>query len=159
MIAVGAIAPDFALPNQSRQTVRLSDFRGRKHVVLAFHPLAFTPICSTQVQSYDRERGTLDGHDAEVLVISTDNGPSKRAWADALGVSLQMLSDFFPQGHVARAYGVMGDHGLVERAVVLVDKQGMVRWTKHYGMENQPPVEEVLAALRAVRADEPGNRT
>ncbi|MCC7044497.1 MAG: redoxin domain-containing protein [Acidobacteria bacterium] len=150
MIAAGAQAPDFALPNQSRETVRLSDFRGRKHVVLAFHPLAFTPICSTQAQSYERERGTLDGLDAEVLVISTDNGPSKRAWAEELGTSVQMLSDFFPQGEVSRAYGVMGDYGLSERAVVVVDKDGVVRWTRHYGMEVQPPVADVIEALRGV---------
>ena len=152
MIAAGVQAPDFALPNQSRETIRLSDFRGRKHVVLAFHPLAFTPICSTQVQSYEREHPTLDGLDAEVLVISTDNGPSKRAWAEELGTSVQMLSDFFPQGEVSRAYGVMGDHGLSERAVVVVDKQGVVRWAKHYGMEVQPPVGEVIEALRGLQA-------
>jgi peroxiredoxin len=150
VIAAGAQAPDFALPNQSRETVRLSDFRGRKHVVLAFHPLAFTPICSTQVQSYEREHATLDGLGAEVLVISTDNGPSKRAWAEELGTSVQMLSDFFPQGEVSRAYGVMGDYGLSERAVVVIDKDGVVRWTKHYGMEVQPPVSDVIEALRGM---------
>ena len=150
MIAVGSAAPDFALPNQVRETVRLSDFRGRKHVVLAFHPLAFTPICSAQARSYEHERAALDGLDATVLVISTDNGPSKRAWADELGVSVQMLSDFYPQGDVSRAYDAMGDYGLSERAVVIVDKQGVVRWSRVYGMENQPPVEDVLEALRAL---------
>jgi peroxiredoxin len=150
VIAVGAQAPDFALPNQSRETVRLSDFRGRRHVVLAFHPLAFTPICSAQAQSYETERENLEGLGAEVLVISTDNGPSKRAWAEALGTSVQMLSDFFPQGDVSRAYGVMGDHGLSERAIVVVDRQGVVRWTKHYGMEVTPPIGDVIAALRTL---------
>ena len=150
MIAVGDQAPDFALPNQSRETVRLADFRGRKHVVLAFHPLAFTPLCSTQAKSYESERATLEGLDAEVLVISTDTGPAKRAWAEAMGVSLQMLSDFFPQGQVAGVYGLMGEYGLVERAVVLVDKQGVVRWAKHYGMETEPPVRDVIEALRAL---------
>ena len=148
MISVGATAPDFSLPNQSRETVSLSDFRGRTNVVLAFHPLAFTPVCSTQVQSYDRERAALDRLDAEVLVISTDTGPSKRAWAEALGVSLQMLSDHHPQGEVARAYGVMGDHGLAERAVVVIDKSGVVRWAQVYGMDDHPPVDDVLAALK-----------
>lgn len=150
VIAAGSPAPDFALPNQRRETVRLSDFRGRQNVVLAFHPLAFTPICSAQVQSYHRERTTLEALDAVVLVISTDNGPSKRAWADELGVDVQMLSDFYPQGEVSRAYGAMGDYGLSERAVVLVDKQGIVRWTRVYGMEHQPPVEDLLQALRTL---------
>ena len=150
MIAAGAVAPDFSLPNQARETVRLSDYRGRKHVVLGFHPLAFTPICTLQVQGYDQERETLAALDAEVLVISTDNGPSKRAWADALGTSWQMLSDAFPQGDVSRAYGAMGEFGLTERSVVIVDKQGVVRWAKHYGMEVQPPVSDVIEALRAL---------
>jgi peroxiredoxin (alkyl hydroperoxide reductase subunit C) len=115
-------------------TVRLSDYRGKRHVVLGFHPLAFTPICTAQVQGYSGARAALADLDAEVLVISTDNGPSKRAWADALGTSLQMLSDAFPQGEVSRAYDAMGEFGLTERSVVIVDKQGIVRWTKHYGM-------------------------
>jgi peroxiredoxin (alkyl hydroperoxide reductase subunit C) len=150
VIAVGSVAPDFSLPNQARETVRLADFRGRTNVVLAFHPLAFTPVCSAQAQSYDRERQTLEGLDAQVLVISTDTGPSKRAWAESLGVALQMLSDHHPQGQVANTYGVMGEHGLAERAVVLVDKAGVVRWTKRYGMDDHPPIGDVLAALRAL---------
>jgi peroxiredoxin (alkyl hydroperoxide reductase subunit C) len=150
VIAAGVVAPDFTLPNQSREEVRLADFRGRKHVVLAFHPLAFTPVCSAQVQSYGTEHEALDTLDVDVLVISTDNGPSKRAWAEALGVSVQMLSDYHPQGHVARAYGVMGDHGLAERAVVVVDKQGVVRWARHYAMDEHPPIADLLVALRAL---------
>jgi peroxiredoxin len=121
-------------------------------VVLAFHPLAFTPICTAQAQSYETARGNLQGLGAEVLVISTDNGPSKRAWAEALGTSVQMLSDFFPQGDVSRAYGVMGDHGLSERAIVVVDREGVVRWAKHYGMEVQPPIGDVIEALRTIAA-------
>ncbi len=158
MIAAGSEAPDFSLPNQTRQTVRLSDFRGKTHVVLAFHPLAFTPICSAQVSSYEAERETLASLDAQVLVISTDSGPSKRAWADALGASVQMLSDFFPQGEVSRAYGVMGEGGLSERAIVIVDTQGMVRWAKHYGMEVTPPIADVVGALRALEGGEEAGR-
>jgi peroxiredoxin len=152
VITPGSPAPDFALPNQARETVRLSDFRGRRNVVVAFHPLAFTPVCSVQVQAYERERPQLDGLDAEVLVLSTDPGPAKRAWAESLGVHVQMLSDFHPQGAVATAYGVMGHGGLAERAVFVVDKQGIVRWAAKYRMDEQPPVEDVIAALRDVQA-------
>lgn len=149
MIATGSTAPDFALPNQSRETVRLSDYRGRRNVVLAFHPLAFTPVCSLQVQTYERERPAFDALETQVLALSTDAGPSKRAWADSLGgVSYHLLSDFHPQGQVARDYGVMGDDGLSERALIVVDKAGVVRWTKRYEMPEQPPIGELLAALR-----------
>lgn len=150
MVTPGTPAPDFALPNQDRETVRLSDFQGRRHVVVAFHPLAFTPVCSAQVQSYDRERPTIDGLDAEVLVVSTDTGPAKRAWAEALGVRMQMLSDFHPQGEVARAFGVLGEGGLAQRAVFVIDKDGIVRWAAGYGMDDHPPVEDVIAALRTL---------
>jgi len=151
VIAVGLKAPDFALPNQLRETVRLSDFRGRRHVVLAFHPLAFTPVCSIQVQAYERQQSSFDALDAQVLALSTDAGPSKKAWADSLGgVSFHLLSDFHPQGQVARDYGVMREDGLAERAVIVVDKDGVVRWAKQYEMSEQPPIEEVFEALRSI---------
>ena len=149
MIEVGAEAPDFALPNQNRETVRLSDFRGRAQVVLAFHPLAFTPVCSLQMQTYEREQPRLRGLNAHVLAISNDANPSKKAWAEALGgISYQMLSDYHPHGAVAKTYGVLRDDGLAERAIVVVDKAGIVRWAKCHDMPDQPDVEELIAALR-----------
>lgn len=148
MIAVGTEAPDFALPNQARETVRLSDFRGRATVVLAFHPLAFTPVCSAQMQSYEREQPRLTALKAHVLAISNDAGPSKNAWATALGgISYHMLSDHYPQGAVAQMYGVLGDHGLADRAIVVVDPTGTVRWTKWHHMDDQPDVHELLRIL------------
>jgi peroxiredoxin (alkyl hydroperoxide reductase subunit C) len=148
LIAVGSIAPDFSLPNQHRTSVRLADFRGRKHVVLAFHPLAFTPVCGTQVQTYERERPRLDAVDAHVLAISNDAGPSKKAWADALGgVSFDLLSDYHPHGAVAAQYGVLRDDGLAERALFLVDKAGVVRWVKLHDIPEHPDFEELLAEI------------
>lgn len=148
MIAVGSIAPDFSLPNQHRIPVQLSDFRGRKHVVLAFHPLAFTPVCATQVQTYERERPRLDAVDAHVLAISNDAGPSKKAWADALGgVSYDLLSDFHPHGEVAARYGVLREDGLAERALFLVDKTGVVRWARLHDIPEHPDFEELLAEI------------
>lgn len=153
VIAIGTDAPDFALPNQRRETVRLSEYRGRSNVVLAFHPLAFTPVCSAQMQTYERERASLLALEAEVLSISSDTGPSKKAWCDALGgISFEMLSDFHPQGAVAQAYGVLRDDGLAERALVVIDKAGRVRWTKQYAMPDQPDLAELQAALRAIEA-------
>ncbi len=148
VIAVGTVAPDFELVNQLREPVRLSDFRHRQHVVLAFHPLAFTPVCSAQVESYERERARLDALGARVLAISTDPGPSKKAWADSLGVSYDLLSDFHPHGQVAAAYGVLREDGLAERALVVVDKRGIVGWTRLYDMPEHPDPAELLAALR-----------
>jgi peroxiredoxin len=148
MLSVGAMAPDFMLPNQNRTPVRLSDFRGRKQVVLAFHPLAFTPVCSAQVRTYERERPRLDALEAHVLVISNDAGPSKKAWGDALGgISWDLLSDFHPHGDVAARYGVLRDDGLAERAIFVIDKSGVIRWTKRHDIPEQPDFDELLDAL------------
>lgn len=148
LIAPGATAPDFSLSNQNRETVTLSSFRGRKNVVVAFHPLAFTPVCSAQMQTYERERPKLDALDAHVLAISIDAGPSKKAWADSLGgVSYDLLSDFHPHGQVATDYGVMRDDGISERAIFIVDKSGVVRWTKQYAIPEQPDLQELFRAL------------
>lgn len=147
MLSIGSPAPDFSLPNQHRDTVTLSQFRGRRHVVLAFHTLAFTPVCSVQMQTYERERPRLEALDAHVLAISADAGPSKKAWADSLGVTVEQLSDFHPHGEVARRYGVLRDDGLPERAVFVIDKAGIIRWAARYDMSEQPDHDALFAAL------------
>ncbi len=147
MLPIGTPAPDFTLVNQDRHPVTLSAFRGRP-VVVAFHPLAFTPICATQVQSYEREQARFRDHQAHVLAISNDANPSKKAWAESLGgVSFDLLSDYHPQGHVAEVYGVRRPDGLAERSVFVVDKDGIIRWGKVYGMDTTPDVEELFQAL------------
>jgi peroxiredoxin len=148
VLSPGSIAPDFALPSHNGGKVRLRDFRGHRHVVIAFHPLAFTPVCSAQMQTYERERPRLDALDAHVLAVSVDAGPSKKGWADSLGgVSYDLLSDFHPHGDVATAYGVMRADGISERAIFVVDKAGIIRWARQYAIPEQPDLEELLAAL------------
>ena len=151
-LQAGDEAPDFALRNHRGETVRLSDFRGRRNVVLAFHPLAFTPVCASQMCAYEADRPQLDAADTSVLGISIDPQPSKTAWAEAIGVSsIELLSDNFPYGEVARRYGVFreGD-GISDRAVFLVDKEGHIRWSKVYDIPQQPPNQELFAALDAL---------
>ena len=149
MSTVGSIAPDFSLPNQHRVAVSLAGFRGTKNVVLAFHPLAFTPVCSAQVQTYERERPRLDALDSHVLVISNDAGPSKKAWGESLGgVTYDLLSDFHPQGEVAARYGVLRSDGLAERAIFLVDKAGVIRWAKKYEIPEHPDFAELVREIQ-----------
>jgi peroxiredoxin (alkyl hydroperoxide reductase subunit C) len=148
MLPAGSLAPDFSLPNQHRSAVTLSGFRGVKHVVVAFHPLAFTPVCSAQVRTYEQERPRLDALDAHVLVISNDAGPSKKAWGDSLGgVTFDLLSDFHPHGEVAARYGVLREDGLAERAIFLVDKTGVIRWTRLYAIPEQPDFNELMGEI------------
>ena len=142
MLAIGSPAPDFELSNHSRAPVRLSSFLGKKNVVLAFHPLAFTPVCATQMQTYERAQDRF----------SIDAGPSKNAWATALGgISFDLLSDFHPHGEVARAYGVMRGDGISERAIFVVDKAGKIAWAKKYDIPEQPDVEELFEKLAELR--------
>lgn len=152
MLPIGSLAPDFELPNQHRQSVRLSDFRGRQNVVVVFHPLAFTPVCSVQMQTYEKEQGRLDGLGARVLSISVDSNASKKGWADALGgISYDLLADFHPKGKVAADYGVMRDDGISERAIFIVDKSGRIAWAKQYQIPEQPDAEELFRELERLK--------
>jgi peroxiredoxin len=148
-LQAGDEAPDFELRSHKGGSVRLSDYRGKKNVVIAFHPLAFTPVCATQMTGYESDRARLDSHDAVVLGISIDPQPSKAAWAKSLGsISFDLLSDFHPHGEVAQRYGVFRPkEGFSERAVFVVDKQGQVAWSKVYDIPEQPRSEDYLNAL------------
>jgi peroxiredoxin len=154
MLSVGTSAPDFELRNQTGQMVRLSNFRGQKHVVVAFHPLAFTPVCSLQMQNYEKALTQLDSLDAHVLGLSVDAGPSKQAWAESLGgISFDLLADFHPHGHVASLFGVMREDGISQRATFIVDKAGLIAWAKLYEIPQQPDNDEVMAMLVNLKSE------
>jgi peroxiredoxin len=152
-VTIGEEAPDFELRSHRGGTVKLSDFRGTKNVVLAFHPLAFTPVCATQMASYQAKLPEFDASNTAVLGISVDAQPAKAAWARTLGaIDFDLLSDFHPQGDVARRYGVFReDDGISERALFVVDRSGRIAWAKVYQIPEQPPVDELAAALAALQ--------
>ena len=107
-LTVGDKAPEFELRSHRGGTVKLSDFRGKKNVVVAFHPLAFTPVCATQMTDYQAELPAFDAADTVVLGVSVDAQPAKSAWATELGtIDFDLLSDFHPHGEVARQFGVL----------------------------------------------------
>ena len=145
----GDEAPDFELRSHRGGTVKLSDYRGRKNVVVAFHPLAFTPVCAEQMCAYETGRARFDRADTVVLGVSIDPQPAKTAWAQSLGpISFDLLSDFHPHGEVARKYGVFrAKEGFSERAVFVVDKQGKITWATVYDIPQQPDNEELFNAL------------
>ena len=150
---VGDEAPDFELRSHKGGTVKLSDFRGRTNVVLAFHPLAFTPVCATQMCGYESDLARFEEAGAVVLGVSIDAQPAKAAWAKTLGpISYDLLSDFHPHGGVAASYGVLRPvEGFSERAIFIIDKKGKVAWSKVYAISEQPANSEVLAALERLR--------
>ena len=148
-LSVGDPAPDFTLHDQDNQPVTLSTFRGKKNVVLVFHPLAFTSICSIQMPGYSKERQTFDGFDAQVLGVSVDSVPVHRAWADHLGgIDYPLLADFWPHGEGARRYGILRPDGLSERATFVIDKQGIVRGIEIHEFGVLPDHDKMMATLR-----------
>jgi peroxiredoxin len=149
----GDIAPDFELRSHRGGTVKLSDFRGKKNVVLAFHPLAFTPVCATQMSSYETDLSKFESADTVVLGVSVDPQPAKTAWAKEIGVSsFDLLSDNYPYGDVAKKYGVFREKdGISERAVFVIDKAGRIAWSKVYDIPQQPANSDIFEALAALR--------
>lgn len=127
-LKVGDEAPDFTLKTADRQDWCLSDFRGKKNVVLAFVPFAFSGVCSTQLPSYEAEMKRFKDLDAEVVSISMDSHYALNAWAKSMNTSFPLLSDFYPQGHVVDLYGVRHPRGMAERAIFVIDKQGIIRF-------------------------------
>jgi len=129
-IAVGTEAPDFELRDHNAQTHRLSSFRGSKNVVLVFYPFAFTGVCTGEMCAIRDDVSSLQNDDTQVFAISCDTVASLRVFAEKEGLSYPLLSDFWPHGEVAKAYGVFNEAlGAADRGTFIIDKQGVVRWT------------------------------
>jgi len=144
----GETAPDFELDSHQGKRVKLSSFRGTKNVVVAFHPLSWTPVCANQMQNYESDKVWFDSHETHILGLSVDAVPAKIAWASSLGgISFDLLSDFHPQGAVAEAYGVARDGGISERAIFVVDKTGTIVFAKVYDMPTLPNNAEIRQAI------------
>jgi mycoredoxin-dependent peroxiredoxin len=128
-IDVGAQAPDFSLKDQHGQTVTLSDFRGQKNVLLVFYPWSFTGICTSEMCEIRDALPQLHGDDSVVLAVSCDAMFTQRVFAEREGLEYPVLSDFWPHGAVASAYGVLDEKlGAALRGTFVIDKQGVVQW-------------------------------
>lgn len=143
----GQMAPDFALPSTTGKVVRLSDYRGKKNVVLSFVPAAFTPVCSDQWPGYKLTRELFEEREAMILGISVDNVPSLYAWVVEMhGLWFPVLSDF-PHGAVARRYGLLRSSGTSERAIVIIDKKGVIRFAKAFDINRRPDLGVIMEEL------------
>ncbi|MHC1752189.1 peroxiredoxin [Humidesulfovibrio sp.] len=149
----GDPAPNFALPailpgQNGHGVVRLSDYRGKKNVMLSFVPAAFTPVCSDQWPGYHLAQELFDEHNTQVLGISVDNLPSLHAWGGQMfGLWFPMLSDFWPHGAVAKTYGVLRGDGTAERSLVIIDKTGVVRFAKSFDINTRPDLGLIMNEL------------
>ena len=147
-LTIGDVAPDFELDSHLGRKVRLGSFRGSKNVVIAFHPLAWTPVCARQMAGYETERDWFAARGTVLIGVSVDAVPSKVEWAKSLGgISYDLVSDFHPHGAVAQAYGVARDGGISERAIFVVDRNGTIAFAKVYDIPTLPDNAEVRQVI------------
>jgi mycoredoxin-dependent peroxiredoxin len=151
-IQVGQVAPDFTLANQDKKEVKLSDFAGKRNVVLVWYPLDWSPTCTNEHQCFVNEMRSFEALDAEVLGVSVDSTWSHKAYADKMGIKYSLLADFHPKGAMSEKYGVyLADKGITGRAIAIVNKSGKVAWFKNYAIPEVPDLKEVAAALQHVK--------
>ena len=148
-VKVGQTAPEFTLPSISGEKIRLSQYRGKKNVVISFVPAAFTPVCSDQWPGYNMARGLFEQHDAILLGITVDSIPTLSAWTRQMGPELwfPVLSDFWPHGAVAAKYGLLRSDGVSERALIFIDKKGILRDILVSDINKRPDLESCAIAL------------
>jgi len=152
-ISVGQVAPDFTLLNQDKHEVKLSDFAGKKNVVLIWYPLDWSPICTKEHACFVNDMKQFETLDAEVLGVSVDSVWSHKAFADKMGIKYSLLADFHPRGAMSEKYGIyLADKGITGRAIAIVNKAGKVAWFKNYDIPVVPDLAEVAGALSQVKA-------
>ena len=151
-ITVGQTAPDFTLQDQNKKEVKLSDFAGKKRVVLVFYPLDWSPTCTNEHACFVNDMRNFDTLDAEVLGVSVDSVWSHKAYAEKMGIKYSLLADFHPKGAMSESYGMyMADKGITGRSIFIVDKNGKLAWKKDYDIPVVPDIKEVAAALGTVK--------
>lgn len=152
-IAQGDQAPDFELRDQTNQPVRLSDYEGKKAVVLVFYPFSFTGVCESELCGIRDRLDVFRNDDVETLAVSVDSAPVHRAWADVNGFEFPLLADFWPHGEVARTYGVFNpDLGAAERGTFILDRDGTVVYTDRSELAQARDQNAWQAALEQVGA-------
>ncbi len=146
-LKVGDAAPEFELKGTGGTKFKLSEAKGQKNVVLNFFPAAFSGVCSMQMPRIQSEL-SLFGEDTAVFGVSVDNTWSLEAFAKQTGAQFPLLADFYPHGAVAEAYGVLLPNGVAERAVIGIDKQGVVRYIDVHAILEVPELGGCALALK-----------
>jgi mycoredoxin-dependent peroxiredoxin len=132
--AAGETAPGFTLKDQNNQEIRLSDFRGRKAVLLIFYPLTFTGTCQGELGEVRDHLADFQNDRVQVLAVSVDSAYSHKVWATQERFDFPLLADFWPHGAVAREYGVFNEvAGFANRGTFLIDEQGIIRFAEMLG--------------------------
>lgn len=130
-VELGASAPEFVLKNQDNVEVALSSFRGQSSVLLVFYPFAFSRICTGELCQLRDDLAIYTDAGVEVLAISTDPTYSLKAYAQQEGYAFTLLSDFWPHGAVASAYGTFNERaGMAARGTFLIERDGTVAYAE-----------------------------
>ncbi|GAC1676010.1 MAG: peroxiredoxin [Candidatus Acidiferrum sp.] len=152
-ISVGQAAPDFVLKDQNQKEVKLSDFAGKKNVVIVWYPLDWSPVCTNEHACFVNDMKAFETLDAEVLGVSVDSVWSHKAFAEKMGIKYSLLADFHPRGAASEKYGVyLAEKGITGRAIAIVGKDGKVAWFRNYDIPVVPDLKDVAAALQNVKA-------
>ncbi|HET6562276.1 MAG TPA: peroxiredoxin [Marmoricola sp.] len=153
-LSEGSEAPDFELRDQHGAPVRLSSFRGTRNVLLVFYPYAFSRVCTGELAALRDAWPAFDRDDRVLLAVSCDSMFSLRAFAEADDLPFPLLSDFWPHGAVASAYGVLdGDRGCPRRSTFVVDRAGRVAWSTHSEMAESRNLGTYIDVLDALSAE------
>lgn len=147
LLAAGTPAPEFRLHVTPDQTLSLKELRG-KPVILAFYPADWSPVCGDQMGLYNEVRAEFHKFGAELLGISVDGVWCHAAFTRERKLHFPLLADFEPKGHVARAYGAYREEdGVTERALFVIDKNGVIAWSYLSPMGVNPGADGILEAL------------
>ena len=150
-ITIGQAAPDFEVNNQNGEKVSLSSFKGEKNVVLLFYPFSFTGKCTGELCAVRDDLSAFQNESVQVLAISCDSMFTQRIFAEKESYTFPVLSDFWPHGAVAKAYGVFEEtRGCAVRGTFIIDKSGIVRWQVINGMGDARNVVDYKAAIAAL---------
>ena len=150
VIQLGKTIKNFTLPDQFGQKFELSQQKGCR-VLLSFHPLAWTPVCTKQMQSLEKNKKVFDKLNAIAVGLSVDSVPCKAAWAKAIKIKqTKLLADFWPHGHLAKNLGLFREkNGFSQRANVIVDEKGKVCFLKVYPISELPDIDEIIGFLKS----------
>ena len=148
-LQVGDTAPDFELHASGNRIIKLSDFRGKKNVLLAFYPFAFSPVCSLQLPGLQKNLDEFRALNTEVLGISVDSKHSSAAFAEHLHLDFPLISDFNKEA--TTAYGVLREGGFAERALFVIDRGGQIAYVHVNPIGEVPDNGPVLEALRKLQ--------
>ena len=150
-LAIGSMAPDFELVNQHGQKVSLSLYQGKKNVVVIFYPFAFSGICTGELCALRDDLSAFQNDKVELISISCDPMYANKVFAEQEGYKFQVLSDFWPHGAIAKAYGVFDENrGCATRGSFIIGSDGKIKWMVVNGLGEARNIAEYKTALSAL---------